>query len=486
MGYVLEGLKPEKVFKYFEDICNIPHVSYHTDRISGYCEEFAKEHDYRYIRDEVGNVVIFKPATPGYENHKTVMLQGHLDMVGAKADNKIIDFENESISIKTFTDKSGLLCIGADGTTLGGDDGIAIAYALAILDSNDIKHPPLECVFTVDEEVGLLGANALDCSVLESSILLNIDSEDEDIFLTGCAGGLRTDLMLDVDMTSFTGKLVEIVIDGLKGGHSGTEIGTGRASANVLMGRLLKTLDDKGIDLYISELNGGLVDNAICSKASAKVVVESIDKLDELIKEFNLTVNGEYNGIEDNINVRYEIIADGDFEVATDIGREKILFLLRLLPHGVISRNPIDIKLVETSLNMGIMRFSEGKLRLGFSIRSSNKTAKRELADRIEYMIEFIGGEYEESGDYPAWPFKLDSPLRDIIKTIYQEEYSRKPIFETIHAGLECGIFADKMNGLDIISFGPDMKDIHTANEVLYVDSVDRVYKFLISLLERL
>lgn len=489
MERILENLEPKDVFYYFEEICNIPHVSYHTQQLGDYCVEFAKKHNLRCVKDDAGNVIIYKPATQGYEDRPAVIIQGHLDMVGAKEDGLEHDFLTEPIKLDKTALSEGF--VTAVGTTLGGDDGIAVAYALAILADNSLKHPALEVVFTVDEEVGLLGANALDLSLLSGKYLLNLDSEDEGSFLTGCAGGLRSDLKLPVNLTEYEGSELEITICNLLGGHSGAEIGTGRPSANVLMGRLLKSLDDCS-DFYLISLEGGIVDNAIAPKCTARVACapEDVQAVRTVCERVCADLRKEYAGIDDGITVLCEEKGNGVYSVADDIGREKILCLLRNLPYGVMSRSALDINLVETSLNLGVLRFEkengEGLLKAGYSIRSSAESAKRDLADRIGYLTEFLGGEYEESGDYPAWPRKAESKLCETAGGVYERMYGKKASFETIHAGLECGIFADKKPELDMISYGPRMKDIHTFDERLDIASVKRVYEFTIKLLEAL
>ncbi len=485
MKRILDNIEPKDVFRYFEDICSIPHVSFHTDKMSDYCENFAKEHNLWYVRDEAGNVVIKKPASKGYENAPVVIIQGHIDMVGAKEEGSKHDFLNEGLELCEEGIKEGY--ITANGTTLGGDDGIAVAYALAILASDTAKHPALEAVFTVNEEVGLLGADALDMSILDGKILLNIDSEDEGIFLTGSAGGLRTDLKLPVSYTEFEGGRYTLSICNLLGGHSGTEIGTGRPSANVLMGRLLKSLDDVA-DYYIENIYGGEVDNAICPKCVADIVLskEEEEAVRKECEKVNKALLSEYNAIDDNITITLVPAGEGNYKVIDDISKEKVLCLLRNLPYGVMARNPLDINLVETSLNLGVIRLEEGELKLGYSVRSSNESAKRDLTDRIEYLVEFLGGSYEESGDYPSWPFRPDSAIRQIVADTYSQMYGKEASFETIHAGLECGIFCNRIPGIDVVSYGPDMKDIHTFDEKLYIESTKRVYEFTLALLENI
>lgn len=485
MRRILDNLEPRDFFHYFEDICNIPHVSYHTEKMSDYCENFAKEHGLKYVRDDAGNVVIYKPATPGYEEHPAVIIQGHIDMVGAKTDESGHNFLTDSIKLDEEALSRGV--VTAIGTTLGGDDGVAVAYAMAILASTTLKHPAIEAVFTVDEEVGLLGAKAFDTSLLSGRYFLNLDSEDEGSILIGCAGGLRSDLKLPVNMAEYEGTKLRITICNLTGGHSGTEIGTGRPSANILMGRLLKSIDDYE-DYYLMEIEGGVVDNAIAQKCSAVIVCEAdaIPGIEQICDRVCSELKNEYAGIEDNITALCEREAQGCYRVADDIGREKILCLLTNLLQGVIARNPMDVNLVETSLNMGVLKFSDGLLTAGYCVRSSIESAKRNLADRIGYLTEFLGGEYEESGDYPAWPCRQDSKLPKIAAEVYKEMYGKDVSLQTIHAGLECAIFADKMPELDIISYGPIIKDIHTFDEELDIESAKRVYDFTVRLLEAL
>ena len=482
MDRVLVNIEPQDVFNFFEDICNIPHVSYHTDLISDYCEKFAKTRELRYVRDNTGNVIIYKDATEGYEGAPTVIIQGHLDMVGAKAENSTHDFLNDPLKI--YIDNG---YITADGTTLGADNGIAIAMALAILDNNNLKHPALEMVFTVNEETGLEGAKALDGSLLKGKYLLNLDSDGEDIFLTGSAGGLTSELLLVVNRTEYEGTKILISIGNLTGGHSGAEIGTGRPSANVLMGRLLKELN-KTVDFGLESLNGGEVENAICQKCNAVIIIDYVE-----IESVKAICNGvmsefrkEYAGIDDNITITCEENGSGKYSVCDDLGLKKIICMLYNLPYGVIARNAQDVNLVETSLNPGVVSFDDRIFSMLYSVRSSIESAKRDIADRLKYMSEMLGGNYEESGDYPAWTHRQKSVLRDIISDTYEEMYNIRPKYTTIHAGLECGILSEKLPDVDIVSYGPHMQDIHTYDERLSIESVEKIYKFTLKLLEKI
>lgn len=482
MNRVLVNIEPQDVFNFFEDICNIPHVSYHTDLISDYCEAFAKARNLRYVRDNTGNVIIYKDATEGYEDAPAVIIQGHLDMVGAKSENSTHNFLTDPLKI--YIDNG---YVTADGTTLGADNGIAIAMALAILANNNLNHPALEMVFTVNEETGLEGAKALDESLLKGRYLLNLDSDGENIFLTGCAGGVTSKLSLNVNMTECEGIEMLISVGNLTGGHSGGEIGTGRPSANVLMGRLLKELN-KVVDFGLQGLNGGEVENAICQKCNAVIVIDAVEiKLVKAICDGVMReLRTEYAGIDDNITITCKESMKGKYSVCGDADLNKIIFMLYNLPYGVIARNAQNINLVETSLNPGVVSLKGGIFSMLYSVRSSIESAKRDVADRLKYVTEFLGGNYEESGNYPAWTHRNESVLRDIISDTYEEMYNIRPTFTTIHAGLECGIISEKLPDADIVSYGPHMQDIHTYDEKLSIESVEKVYKFTLKLLENM
>ena len=482
MDRVLVNIEPQDVFNFFEDICNIPHVSYHTDLISDYCEEFAKTRNLRYVRDNTGNVIIYKDAAKGYEDAPTVIIQGHLDMVGAKTENSTHDFLKDPLKI--YIDNG---YITADGTTLGADNGIAIAMALAILDNNNLKHPALEMVFTVNEETGLEGAKALDEKLLNGKYLLNLDSDGEDVFLTGSAGGLTSELLLVVNRMEYEGTKLFISVCNLTGGHSGAEIGTGRPSANVLMGRLLKELN-KVVAIGLESLNGGEVENAICQKCNAGIIIDSSEfkQVKAICDDVMNELRTEYAGIDDDITIICEEVGTGKYSVCDYLSLKKIICMLYNFPYGVIARTARDINLVETSLNPGVVTLDDRIFSMLYSVRSSIESAKRDVADHLKYLVEMIGGNYEESGDYPAWTHRNESVLRDIISDTYSEMYNIRPIFTTIHAGLECGILSEKMPDVDIVSYGPRMKDIHTYDERLSIKSVEKVYKFTLKLLEKI
>lgn len=481
---ILSNLEPKSVFRYFEEICNIPHGSTDTKRISDYCVSFAKEHNLRYIQDATNNVIIFKDGTDGYENSAPVLIQGHLDMVCEKENDCDIDFTTDGLKLQYEDGK-----ITAKGTTLGGDDGIAVAYALAILDAEDIPHPPLEVVFTVDEEIGMLGAAALDPSPLQSRIMLNIDSEEEGFLLASCAGGVSAISHLPLTKLKKTGYKATLLVHGLQGGHSGVEIDKGRANACMLLGRTLYTLKN-AFEFDIISVKGGLKDNAIPREASAELLFDTPAKaadLNNAIQHLTETYAKEYALTDANIHLSFSLGDDStDASVLSEESAKKTTTALVNLPNG-IQRMSQDIDgLVQTSLNLGILKTEESELICTFAVRSSVESEKEELINRIRCLIEMLGGTVVLQGNYPAWEYRKDSPLRDLMTEVYTEQYGKKPVIQAIHAGLECGLFSGMLPGLDCISYGPDMKDIHTTKETMYVESVKRTWAFTLEVLKRL
>lgn len=472
---VLEGLQPETVMYFFEEICRIPHISYHEKALSDYCVSFARERNLLYQQDEMGNVVIVAEATPGYEREEPVILQGHLDMVGEKNADCPIDMEKEHIQIKAEGD---YIC--AEGTTLGGDDGIAVAYCLALLDADDIPHPRLEVVLTVSEEVGLLGASAVDLSLCRGHRLINIDSEVEGVFTVGCAGGVRVCSKIPVIREKKNGICCELVLKGLKGGHSGTEIDKGRANANVLMGRVLKLLYEQ-TEFGLLKMEGGSKDNVICNGCKAKILLEQekLGLLDKVMEIFQSQMTAEYGTADPDIRLEVQTREAAEGMVLEEDSLKKVIAVLKLAPNGVQAMSMDLPGLVETSVNMGVMKLQEDILEVHCSVRSSVASAKEEMAGKLTVLAELLGGKVELGGDYPAWPYARNSELRDLCVDIYRQQYGKEPRVETIHAGLECGIFSNKIPGLDCVSIGPDMEDIHSPREKLSISSVERVWEFL-------
>ena len=480
---VLTGLKPEKVFYYFEEITKIPHGSTDTKKISDYLAGFAKEHNLKYIQDESNNIIIFKDASKGYESADSVIIQGHMDMVCEKDDDCDIDFTKDPLTLEL---NDGI--ISAKGTTLGGDDGIAVAYALAILDDDTIAHPALEVVITVDEEIGMLGAAALDTTPLKSKLMLNIDSEDEGIILVSCAGGMTSTVHLPVAMTDINGSKVTLNVGGLLGGHSGTEINKGRANANKLMGRTLYMLAKK-FDFNLVSINGGLKDNAIPRASKAVVVFDKSVDLNAVKKEVSAIVSDfkkEYKNTDAGVDIKVEDNGNAEVSVFDKDSTTRVITALMNLPLGIQSMS-FDIEgLVQTSLNLGILETRDDEVAFSYSVRSSVESEKQDLAMQLESLSKALGGFVTTMGEYPAWEYKSDSKLREVMIDSFKKQYGKEPEIQAIHAGLECGLFAGKIKDLDAVSFGPDMKDIHTPKESMDVESVRRTWDYLIDVLASL
>lgn len=472
---VLGNLEPKAVFGYFEDICNIPHGSGNMEKISQFCADFAKEHGLEYIVDDMKNVIIIKEATPGYEEAEPLIIQGHLDMVCEKRSDKEKDFLTEGLDLCT----NGEL-IWADGTTLGGDDGIAVAYALALLAAKDLVHPRLEVVLTVDEETGLYGAEAIDLSMLKGKELINLDSEEEGIFTVGCAGGLTLKCSIPMFTDEVEGIGYQLKVTGLSGGHSGVEIHKGRANANVLLGRVLQALNkETGADII--KMAGGAKDNAIPRYGEAEILVseELQEKLEKTVKNQEVMLKNEFHASDAEITLILEKKGKMTAEVLDATSKMTVLHALNNIPNGIQAYS-MDIEgLVETSLNMGIMKQDGETMEMSFAVRSSIESAKYYLTDRVVLFVEMLGGDCEIQGDYPGWEFKPESGLRETFIRVYKEMYQKEPVVAAIHAGLECGLFTKKIDGLDSISIGPNMHNVHTCEETLEVGSVQRTWEFL-------
>ena len=479
---VLNELEPVSVFRYFEEICAIPHGSRNTKQISDYCARFAREHDLRCIQDASNNIIIFKDGTPGYEQSAPVMLQGHLDMVCEKTADCIIDFQTDGLSLHV---DDGF--ISAEETTLGGDDGIAVAYALAILAANDIPHPPLEVVFTVDEEIGMLGATMLDCTPLRARTMLNLDSEEEGYLLVSCAGGICATCHIPIVRKDVEGVHVTLTISDLTGGHSGVEIDKGRANANQLLGRALNELR-KTVSYSLISVSGGLKDNAIPREAAAELVAapDATDAIQAFAAKYQEIFRAEYHATEPSLSLAVISGEVGKFSVMNNNAQIHVIAALLNLPGG-IQRMSADIPgLVQTSLNLGILATTEDDVSMSFSVRSSVGTEKEALISQLSNLMDILGGSVVYTGDYPAWEYNPDSKLRDLMVEIFEEQYGRRPIVQALHAGVECGLFAGKLPGLDCVSFGPNIMDIHTTSERMDIASVQRTWKFTLEILKRL
>ena len=469
---VLAGLSPERVFYYFEKIAEIPHPSGATAALRDYCAAFAEANGLAYAKDGGGNIVIYKPASPGYENRPTLILQGHLDMVCEAEEDCKQDFTKEGIKLRITGDS-----VRACGTTLGADNGIAVAMALAILEGKGVVHPPLEVLLTADEEVGLLGAAALDATLVSGRRLINLDSEDEGVFTVACAGGMRAEMRLPVCRAAADGYLTRLSLSGYLGGHSGIEIGKGRRNAILDLFELLRKIPD----LQLVNAEGGGKDNAIPRTASATVLTPSpIDRegLQDLLSHFR------------EIEVEAELLTEEEgyteADALTAASTENLLSFTASLPNGVQAMSRDIEGLVETSLNLGILASGDAEFIFSSGVRSSVNSARAALSARLAALTEAHAGTYATHGEYPAWEYRKDSPLRDTATRVFERFYGFTPNVEAIHAGLECGLLSDKLLGLDSISMGPELHHVHTPEESMAISSVARTYEFLLELMKEL
>lgn len=475
----LAGLEPASVFAYFEKICSIPHGSRNTKAISDYLVSFAKEHGIRYEQDALNNVLMYQDGTCGYEDHAPVILQCHMDMVCEKDADCPIDMDTQGLDI----DHDGT-DIFAHGTTLGGDDGIAVAFILALLADQTIPHPPLEVIITVDEEIGMQGAAGVDLSRFQSRTMVNLDSEDEGIFTVSCAGGARGTIHMPVERRVVYGPCVKLTVEGLTGGHSGVEIHKNRANANKVMGEFLGRVQ-KLMPLCITKLQGGAKDNAIPRSCEVTMVPLgiNIERINDIAAELQKEIREQFD--EPNAIVRGDDVDALGGNALTSECSAKVIALLNATPNGVQAMSQDIEGLVQTSLNLGVLKLEE-ELTLTFAVRSSVNAEKRELLKKLSDLADFYDGSYTEMGDYPAWEFKKESKLRGVMVDAYTRMYGKAPEVVAIHAGLECGLLSEKLPGLDCVSIGPDMHDIHTSRERLDIQSTRRTWELLLEVLKNL
>ena len=477
---ILSDLKPKKVFYYFEEICGIPHGSGNCQAISEFLTAFAQERNLFFDVDAHRNVLIRKPASPGYEKFETIILQGHMDMVCEKEAD--IDFDFEKDPIRPYIDGD---LIRARGTTLGGDNGIAVAMMLALLDDDNLQHPQIEALFTVDEETSMEGAFGFDCKKLQGHRLINLDSEEEGVLMCSCAGGVDAEGSLPVAREQYNGVKVGLSIEGLIGGHSGVEIHKGRANANVLMGRLLRQLQQE-FPLHILSYYGGNRVNAIARNARVQLIVEEgqYSLLAEKIKETEALFREEYHFADPSITIRVEKAETGSFSVLNQASAGRLIGLLIALPDGMQEMSQEMAGLVQTSCNLGAAELQEEVFTFTSSIRSSVNSRKAALADKICEIGKLSGGKVQLSGGYPGWAYNPDSKLIQTILDAYQQVCGIEASVEAVHAGMECGIFAASIGNLDCVSIGPTMGEVHTPAEHLSISSTERTYRVLVHILE--
>lgn len=464
----------EKALEYFREICSIPHGSGNTKLLSEYCCRFAEEHALRYYTDESGNVVIYKNASAGYEDSPAVILQGHLDMVCVKTKESKINFETDGLELFETEE-----FIEAVGTSLGGDDGIAVAFALAILESKTIAHPPLEVVFTTDEETGMYGAEALDAGVLSGKMMINIDSEEEGTLLVSCAGGVRADAEFNLQFEENKNDKINVTLSGLAGGHSGTEIDKGRLNAVIALAKMLEKED-----ISLVSIDGGSADNAIAVFCNAVIATQNAEITKRNLANSFEKLKEKLSPEDSGITITFED-TEGTSALRKDIS-DAVIFAIANVPNGVISMSENVDGLVQTSLNLGIIKTDESKIEITHALRSSASGEKEELAHRLEAHYKSYGANVNFHSDYPAWEFKENSVLQKVFAETYEEQYGRQMNITAIHAGLECGLFCGKIDGLDCVSMGPDIFDIHTTDEKLSKKSAQRVLDLLVKVLAKL
>lgn len=482
MNKNLEQIDYKGIFKHFSAISKIPRGSGNEKEVSDYLVSFAKENNLEHYQDEANNVIMIKAATPGYENEPAIILQGHMDMVCEKLKEHTHDFLKDEISLILEGDY-----LHADGTTLGADDGVAVAYIMSLLTDETLEHPRLEAIITTDEEVGMHGAKALDLSKLQGKYMINIDSEEEGYILCSCAGGLTGTSTIPIKRVSSYGKKVKVSLKGMLGGHSGIDIVNHRANATKLLGRLLFDLREL-TSFGLVHMQGGFKDNVIPREAYAELLIASEDA-NELKEGYNNLKNHvasimknykeEYSASEPDLAYEVEDMGEDNFDVMHPASFEKMIFMLINMPNGVqVMSSHID-GLVESSLNMGIFKTEADRVELFTSVRSSLSNYKYFLSNRLNYLTSFLGGDYVVRWEYPAWEYKKDSKLRDHCQKWYRNLYQKDMKVEAIHAGLECGLIAEKIPGIDIVSIGPDITAVHTVEEKMSVSSTIRVYQFL-------
>ncbi len=466
------------VFEHFEELSAIPRGSGNMQKIADYCVDFAKKFDLKYIRDEFNNVVIFKPATKGYENAEPIILQGHLDIVCQKTQDRQIDFLTDSLKI--FRDGD---FIKADGTTLGGDNGIAVAFILAIL-SSDLPHPAIEAVLTTDEEIGLIGATGLNKSILKARKMINIDSEEDDVLTVSCAGGGDVILKLPLKYQNRNGTKITIRIGGLLGGHSGVEIHKGRTNANMLLGKLLGYLNTNS-NFEILSVSGGTKANAIPNASTATICCENSENLLLWIDNFKTLYLDDIKKNEPDAFISVNEGEKGDYDCLDTASKTRVINLLTKTPDGVVKMSEEIEGLVETSLNMGVLSTENDVTTAILALRSNKQASLENLTEQILNIGKTLEAKSETDGFYPPWEYNPNSPLRELYKKCYYEQNGKEIKVEAIHAGLECAVFSANMQNLDCISVGPNLFDVHTVNEKLSISSTISTFNLLLKVLEK-
>ena len=476
----LQNTEPKEVFKWFYEISQVPRGSGNERAISDFLVKFAKDRNLEVHQDKAMNVIIKKPGTAGYEKSPTVIIQGHMDMVCEKDASSNHDFLKDPIK---FVVKGEMLY--ADKTTLGGDDGIAVAYALTVLDSKDIPHPPLEVLITTEEETGMGGAMALTDEHLQGTRLLNIDSEEEGVFLVSCAGGANIHVFFDIKKEAAKGKFLKITVGGLLGGHSGIEINKQRANSIKLLGRILYNIKQNE-KINIVEISGGSKHNAIAKDAHAVIAAENTEAVLKIVEKMTADFKNEYRAVDKLLTVTANETQNPSGQMFTKELTLNLIDFMASIPNGVQYMSMEIHGLVQTSLNNGVLEEIDGRIKFTTSVRSSVKSALDEIVDVLRIQAERCGAEFKKASEYPAWEYSPDSPVRDAAVNVYKKLNNKEPLITAIHAGLECGLLKKTLPKVDAISFGPNLYDVHTPNEHMEIASVERVWKFLLAYLAEL
>lgn len=467
----------QKVMDWFGEIAKIPRCSKKEEKIRAWLMDWAKEHSFDAKEDEAGNIVIKVPATPGYEDAPILVLQGHCDMVCEKTPDSTHDFDNDPIELVVDGD-----WLKANKTTLGADNGIAIALAMAMALDEDVERPALEILITVDEETGLTGANALQPGFIEGKVLLNLDSEDEGVFTIGCAGGIDSDMTIPVTYEPMPAgmEIMTLTIGGLKGGHSGVEIHEQRGNAIKVLARTLDAIAE-ATTMRIIDIKGGSAHNAIPRDAVATICVSSASDAGKETEGFAEVVKAELKTIDPNLSIELKSGGEGS-DVLDEASQKRTMRVLHGLPHGIDSYSYVIEGLVETSNNLATVKIEGGNLRVLSSQRSSLVSRLGALTTQINSVAELAGGSAHSGDGYPPWEANWDSPLKDKCVKVYKDLFGKEPVVEVIHAGLECGIIGSKNEGMDMISLGPTIKNPHSPDECMKISDLEKIWDFLAAL----
>ena len=483
MNNELLSLKPASLWRNFAGICNVPHPSKKEEKIRQFLVDFGKQHNLETIVDEVGNIIIKKPATPGMENRKGVVLQGHVDMVPQKNSETVHDFEKDPI--QAYVDGEW---VKARGTTLGSDNGIGVAAAMAVLESDDIPHGRVEALFTIDEESGMTGAFGLKPDSLKGDILINMDSEDEGELYIGCAGGIDTNMKFRYSEVAVPPKSVayKISISGLRGGHSGLDIALGRGNSNKIMIRLFRHAAME-YGLRVADIDGGSLRNAIPREAFATVTIPENNKqqFEEYVKNYQLLIKSELGKVEPNFIIKLEN-TELPVAVIDETTQKNLISSVYGCPNGVIGMINDMPGVVETSTNLAIVKSENGVIEICTLQRSSVNSKKDDLATMVRCVFEMAGAEVVHSGSYPGWKPNLESPILETMKNVYNNRFGKIPEVKIIHAGLECGLIGDVYPEMDLISFGPTIKNPHSPDEMVNIKTVEMFWDFLVETLKNI